>query len=332
MADHENNDGSMPIPMLCSNPLGLRPLDRLESMISEIDNIHATLPELVALRKEMEQIHPQIINLCVKVAMGEIVANSGTKDPVSQQQRAQDTKDVEALAGVVDGLQLRHGNLCNSSAYKELLERKEELESDLRTERAKVQAKEDAIADSILIRDGLNRDVARLREELESATSMMSENNIRKWEARLKEVQGCLDRAAGKYADMDRDHRRVLEELQVLKNNTAQWNNDKAALDTQVNTLSRDKAKLECDIATLRSQIRIIQREKIDIERSSAAEELRRVRLANFIIQSEVTTLKTRIRELEENASITDRLGRCCYNLISELLSLESPRTYFFWD
>ena len=325
MADHEELDeGSMPISILPrSNPFGLRPLDKLESMISEIDNIHAALPELLALRNEMEQTHRQSLDLCVKVAMGEIVANSGSKDPVSQQERAQDTKDVEALAGVVDLLQTRLGHLCNSSLYKELLEQKEELEYDLRTERAKVQAKEDALTDSILIKEGLERDLARPRETLESATDMMRENKSRDLEAELKDVQGCLDRAAGKYADLDRDHRKVLEALQVLKNDTARWNYDKAALNTQVDTLINDKTKLEGDVSTLQSQIRTIQAEKIDIESSSAAEELRRVRLANSKIQSEVTTLKTRIRELEEKVTSADRLGRYCHSLISELFPLE---------
>ncbi|PVH70917.1 hypothetical protein DL98DRAFT_540469 [Cadophora sp. DSE1049] len=261
----------------------------------------------------MERTHRQSINLCVRVAMGEIVANSGTKDPVSKEDRAQDSKDVEALGGTVTKLQLRLGQLCNPSTHRELLEHQQVLECDLRAERAKVQAREEAIADSIQIREGLERDLVTLRNG-KDATNRTDHKGILALEARLQEVQGSLDRAAGKYTDLNRDHGRLLEELQSHKSGTEQWKNDRQVLHTQVNTLRGDESRLEDETKNLRSQLRTLQAEKDDPNRIGANAppadpEMGRLRIANSNVRTEVMTLKTRIRELEERASITDRLG-----------------------
>ncbi|KAK0108768.1 hypothetical protein ONS96_002613 [Cadophora gregata f. sp. sojae] len=289
-------------------PFRLQPLERLEGLISEINNIQAALPELVTLRNGMEILHRQNINLCVRVAMGEIVANSGTEDPVSKENRAKDAKDFEDLGESIAKLQFRLEQLSSTSAYKRLLQRKQELESDLRMESAKVQAKEEAIVDSMMIRESLERDLVRLHED-HSAASTTNVKSVKALEDRVEEVESSLDRAARKYADLDLDHGKLLEKLQGNNQSTAKWTDHKKALEAQVEILRGDKSKLETELSRLRSQSRALQAEKEDLSCQEADSELRRLRTVNSNVRSETIRLKTIVRELEDKASIAERLG-----------------------
>ncbi|KAL5320260.1 hypothetical protein ACEPPN_011061 [Leptodophora sp. 'Broadleaf-Isolate-01'] len=329
----------MDIPVLGSNPYGLRPLDRLEGLIKEIDDLHAALPELVALRIEIEQLHRSNINLCVRVAIGEIIANSGTPDHHTEEERAQDTRDVEALGGSVTGLEIRVGQLRNPSVHAKLLEYTQELESDLRAEKGKVQAKEEAVADSILIREGLERDLERIQEQKNNTEEDLTKK-IAVLEAQLLERQATYTQHAP-IADRDSHTaalngsnqqsseesvkinanpdrpRKQLNELTISYHNgvsqadQVQSDLDKAArkladLDRDYDILKGENSMLQNQLATLQKEKEAIEEEMTartrhsSVRSSSQGEpELDRRRTGNSNIQDEVITLRTRIRDLE---------------------------------
>lgn len=338
----------MDIPVLGSNPYGLRPLDRLEGLIKEIDDLHAALPELVALRIEIEQLHRSNINLCVRVAIGEIIANSGTPDHHTEEERAQDTRDVEALGGSVTGLEIRVGQLRNPSVHAKLLEYTQELESDLRAEKGKVQAKEEAVADSILIREGLERDLERIQEQKNNTEEDLTKK-IAVLEAQLLERQATYTQHAP-IADRDSHTaalngsnqqsseesvkinanpdrpRKQLNELTISYHNgvsqadQVQSDLDKAArkladLDRDYDILKGENSMLQNQLATLQKEKEAIEEEMTartrhsSVRSSSQGEpELDRRRTGNSNIQDEVITLRTRIRDLENKVRIAEKL------------------------
>ncbi|KAH7364846.1 hypothetical protein BKA65DRAFT_473150 [Rhexocercosporidium sp. MPI-PUGE-AT-0058] len=126
-----------------------------------------------------------------------MIANSGSPDHLTEEKRAEDARDVEALAGVVTDLELRMGQLCNPSTQAELLAHMNELESELRVEKAKVEGKEEAMADSVQIREDLERELANVKEERDATEKEMADR-IAFLEATLQEGQAISTQHAFK--------------------------------------------------------------------------------------------------------------------------------------
>ncbi|KAI9048256.1 hypothetical protein LZ554_008051 [Drepanopeziza brunnea f. sp. 'monogermtubi'] len=320
------------------------PLQRMDTLLDELTVIADAFPALNELKTKVQCDKEAMSQLCARMGRAELSDDSDEEiDHVSEEQRELDARAYEDLDTTVSSLEARATQITYKMllAHARILAENDRLRSELRVEKIKVEEKEEQVETSILMHKALENDLAAARDLqslehmgssshgavvhpgrfqliLDETTSKLAtaerdneflKTNLTAKNKALIDTQGELGRLQTKYEIDMANHVKGAQSLADARVVDLQRELDKRA-ENYVRSkksnilLKRDIEGLEQKVKD--KDIKLARYTNAINARQKAQAEVSRLQLSHEAAQVEMSALKSRILELENQVLIQE--------------------------
>ncbi|EKD20682.1 hypothetical protein MBM_01364 [Drepanopeziza brunnea f. sp. 'multigermtubi' MB_m1] len=269
--------------------MNLNPLRRMETLLDELTVIADAFPALNELKTKVQCDKEAMSQLCARMGRAELSKDSDEEiDHVSEEQRKLDARAYEDLDTTVSSLEARATQITFEMllAHARILAENDQLRSELRTEKIKVEEKGEQVDISIPMHKALGNDLAAARD-LQSLEPMGSSSHGAV--IHPGRFQLILDETTSKLAKAERDN-------ESLKTNlTAKY---KALIDIQFE-LGRLQTKYEIDMANhMKGAQSVADTRVVDMQRElhNTTNDYVRFKKSNILLKQDIKGLEQKVK------------------------------------